>query len=254
MSRPGSVAVESRLLCFHGLQIAMRVTGDGPPLLLINGMTRPLQSWEPLTRELTGRTVISFDAPGVGGSPTAALPLSIPGHAALAMAVLDAAGVAEADVLGFSHGGAVAQQLACDVPDRVRRLVLVATSCGVGATPSRGSAVLRSLTPPAGADAWPHADPVGLLWQSLAISSWSSISFLGAIGAPTLVVCGTRDGVVPPANSQVLAGRIPGASLVMLPAGHDLQRAEPAKALARVVDDFLQSTPSPTDEEGQEYV
>ena len=56
---------------------------------------------------------------------------------------------------------------------------------------------------------------------------------------PTLVVSGTRDSVVPPANSRLLARRIPGASLVMLPGGHDLQRAESARALARVVDGFL---------------
>jgi pimeloyl-ACP methyl ester carboxylesterase len=77
------------------------------------------------------------------------------------------------------------------------------------------------------------------LWQSLAISSWSSIPFLGAITAPTLVVCGTHDRVVPPANSRVLAGRIPNASLVMLPGGHDLQRPEPARQLARIVEHFL---------------
>jgi pimeloyl-ACP methyl ester carboxylesterase len=77
------------------------------------------------------------------------------------------------------------------------------------------------------------------MWQSLAFSSWSSIPFLGAISAPTLVVCGTHDRVVPPANSRVLAGRIPDASLVMLPGGHDLQRPEPARALAGVVEDFL---------------
>jgi poly(3-hydroxyoctanoate) depolymerase len=238
MSRRRPLVVDSRLLCVNGLEIAMRVEGNGDPLLLINGMTRPLQSWEPFTQELSGRTIVSFDAPGVGASPTPVVPLSIPVLAALAVAVLDAAGLDAADVLGFSHGGAVAQQLATDVPEKVHRLVLVSTSCGAGATPSRGRAVLRALRPP-GDDAWPVSDPWGLLWQSLAISSWSSIPFLGAISAPTLVVCGTHDRVVPPANSRVLAGRIPDASLVMLPAGHDLQRPELAPPLARIVEDFL---------------
>lgn len=247
------MGVESQLLSFQGLQIAMHVAGEGPPLLLINGMTRPLHSWEPFTRELNGRTVVTFDAPGVGGSPNAVLPLSMAGHAAVAVAVLDAVGFREVDVLGFSHGGAVAQQLARDVPDRVRRLVLVATSCGVGATPSRGRAILRSLRMPADTNPWQFDDALGLLWHSMAISSWSSISFLGAITSPTLVVCGTRDSVVPPANSQVLSERIPGASLVMLPAGHDLQRPEPAKALARVVEDFLLPTWTPIDEEGYDH-
>lgn len=217
----------------------MRVQGEGDPLLLINGMTRPLQSWDPFTRELHGRTVVTFDAPGVGGSPTPLLPVSIPGLAALAVAVLDAAGLDDADVLGFSHGGAVAQQLARDVPGRVRRLILAATSCGVGATPGRRRAILRGLGTPGGDNPWPLPDALGLLWHSLAVSSWSSIPFLGAIRAPTLVVCGARDRVAPSANSRVLAGRIPDASLVMLPGGHDLQRPGPARELARVVEDFL---------------
>jgi poly(3-hydroxyoctanoate) depolymerase len=235
----GSIVVDTQMRSVHGLQIAIRVQGEGDPLLLINGMTRPIRSWELFTKELRGRTVVSFDAPGVGDSPTPVLPLSMPGLAALAVAVLDAAGLNDADVLGFSHGGAVAQQLACDFPARVRRLILVATSCGVGATPGRKRDVLTGLGTPDGANAWPRADAMGLLWQSLAFSNWSSIPFLGAIQAPTLVVCGTGDRVVPPTNSRVLAGRIPDASMVMLPGGHDLQGPEPARALARVVEDFL---------------
>ena len=252
MSSGRSVGVESRLRTVHGQQIAMRVEGEGDPLLLINGITRPIKSWEPFTRELRRRTVISFDAPGVGDSPTPALPLSMPSLASLAAAVLDAAGHGDADVLGFSHGGAVAQQLAVDLPDRVRRLILVATSCGVGSTPGRKRDVLAGLWTPDGAMAWPQSDPMGLLWQSLAFSNWSSIPFLGAIRAPTLVVCGSGDTVVPPVNSRVLAGRIPGACLVMLPGGHDLQRVESARALARTVEDFLLSSTSPINEEGYE--
>jgi len=239
VSRVRSIAVGSQLLRADGLEIALRVEGEGDPLLLINGTTRPLQSWEPFSRELQGRTVVSFDAPGVGDSPTPVLPLSIPGLAALAGAVLDAVGLDRADVLGFSHGGAVAQQLAFDDPDRVRRLVLVSTSCGVGATPGRNRVLRRDLEMPSDDNSSPRFDTWGLLWHSLAFSSWSSIPFLGAIGAPTLVVCGSHDRVVPPANSRVLAGRIPNASFVMLPGGHDLQRPEPARVLARVVENFL---------------
>jgi pimeloyl-ACP methyl ester carboxylesterase len=238
MSPTRSIELESQLLRVNGLEIAMRVVGEGEPLLLMNGMTRPLQSWEPFTREMGGRTIVSFDAPGLGASPTPVVPLSIPALAAVAVAVLDAAGLDDADLLGFSHGGAVAQQLAADVPGKVRRLVLVSTSCGAGATPSRGRAVLRALGAPDD-HPWPRADPWGVLWQSLAFSSWSSIPFLGAISASTLVVCGTHDRVVPPANSRVLVGRIPDASLVMVPGGHDLQRPEQARTLARIVEEFL---------------
>lgn len=239
MSPERSIVVDSPVPRVSGLRIAMRVEGEGDPLLLINGMTRPLQSWDPFTQALHGRTCVSFDQPGTGGSPTPLRPVSIAGLAAVAVAVLDAAGLDDADVVGFSHGGAVAQQLAHDVPARVRSLVLVSTSCGLGSTPSNRRAVMRSLRRHVDDNPWPRPNPLGMLWHTLAVSSWSSIPFLGGIRAPTLIVCGSRDRVVVPANSRVLAGRIPGASLVVLPGGHDLQRGDQGRALARVVEDFL---------------
>jgi poly(3-hydroxyoctanoate) depolymerase len=223
----------------------MRVQGEGDPLLLINGMTRPLRSWDPFTQAMSGRTVISFDAPGVGQSPTPLRPVSIAGLAAAAVAVLDAAGFESADVLGFSHGGAVAQELARHFPNRVRRLILVATSCGVGATPGNSTrAILHALGRRDEHNPWPRPDVLGLYWHSLAIATWSSIPILGGIRTPTLVVCGIHDRVATPTNSRVLAQRIPGASLVLLPGGHDLQRAVPAKQLAHIVENFLPARPS----------
>src|SRR5450759_2420704 len=100
MSSVRSIFVDSHLPCLSGLQIAMSVQGKGDPLLLINGLTRPLQSCDSFAKELHGRTVVSFDAPGVGGSPTPLRPLSIAEIATLAVAVLDAADVTDADVLG----------------------------------------------------------------------------------------------------------------------------------------------------------
>jgi poly(3-hydroxyoctanoate) depolymerase len=223
----------------------MRVEGDGgeaAPLLLLNGLTRPLESWGPFTQALSGRTIVSFDVPGVGESPAAILPLTISMLAGIAASVLDEAGVETADVVGFSHGGAVAQQLAFQSPGRVRRLVLASTSCGVGATP--GSHDALRPRPPADSHPWPAPDAVGLLWNSLAISTWSSIPFLAAIRMPTLVVCGVHDRVVPPVNSRLLARRIADAELVMLPAGHDLQRSgSQVLALVDKVEPFLAAGP-----------
>jgi len=218
--------------------VRIRVRGEGEPLLLVNGLTRPLESWDDFEKALQGSMTITFDAPGVGGSRLPVLPLPIPMVASLAAAVLDEVGVGRADVLGFSYGGTVAQQLAISSPERVSRLVLVATSCGVGATPGNRDALTASLAPQDN-HSWPRSQPVGTFYQYLAISHWSSIPFLGGIRAPTLVVCGTRDRVVPPSNSTLLARRIPGAQLVRLTAGHDLQRGTQAAALTRVVQPFL---------------
>jgi pimeloyl-ACP methyl ester carboxylesterase len=220
-----------------GLRVSMRMQGAGQALLLLNGLTRPYASWAPLIGCLNGRRVVTFDVPGVGGSPSPGAPLSIPALARLATQVLDAVGVDSADVLGFSHGGLVAQQLAVTAPCRVRRLVLAATSCGVGGTP--GQFLSDSLVPSEGLSFWPGPDAMTMLWQVLAVGTWSSIPFLGAIRQPTLVVQGATDRLVPSENGSMLARRIPAARLVTIATDHDMQRADSADLLARAVDDFL---------------
>jgi len=230
---------DTRSVSVHGHHVRVRVRGQGEPLLLLNGATRPLESWDAFAAAVPGRRLVCFDVPGVGLSPTPLLPLTIPVLAKVSLGVLAAVDVeGPADVLGFSFGGAVAQQLALQSPDRVRRLVLLNTSCGVGATPGSRDA-LSAVGRPPGAP-WPLPDPVGAMWHLLALSCWSSIPFLGALRAPTLVVAGTRDRVVPPSNSRVLARRIPGARLVELPrVGHDVQRDRAVVEVAGAVRRFL---------------
>ena len=224
----------------RGHQVHVRVEGEGEPLLLINGLTRPVTSWDLFVAALGDRKVISFNAPGIGDSPPPFLPLSIVQLAEFAAAVLDQLGIERADVLGYSHGGAVAQQFAASHPERLRRLILVATSCGVGsslplADPSDSVALL--------ARGMAKANALSTLWRTVAFSTWSSIPFLGAIEAPTLVVCGRDDNVTPVANSRLLAGRIPDATLIVLPEGHDLQLSGAAERLADVVETFLEREP-----------
>jgi poly(3-hydroxyoctanoate) depolymerase len=225
----------------HGLDVNIRIEGSGQPLLLINGLARPLDSWATFSRALTNRTVISYDAPGTGESLTPMFPLSMAALADVAVRVLDEVGVDSADVVGFSHGGAIAQQLAVDAPHRIRRLVLAATSCGVGAVGGAIGDLGRGMLKPAEGAGWRVPDPMGVLWQILAITTWSSIPDLANIDIPTLVVCGSHDRIVPPANSEMLAARIPNARLAMIDAGHDLQRGESAREFATLVQEFLES-------------
>src|SRR6185437_13484611 len=86
---------------------------------------------------------------------------------------------------------------------------------------------------------WAPPDPLGLLWQIAAISTWSSIGDLPRIETATLIVCGAGDKAVPPANSRILAARIPDARLVTIQAGHDLQKSGPAAVVAQLVEQFL---------------
>lgn len=221
--------------------ISTRIEGSGRPLLLINGLARPMASWTPFIRNLSGRTVIAFDAPGIGASPTPMFPVSMGELAAVALRVLDDAGFESADVVGYSHGGAVAQQLVADAPQRVRKLLLAATSCGLGAIPGQLGDLSRGMFGPAAELPWPPPDPLGLLWQVLAITTWTSVPELGRIGVPTLVVSGRKDRVVPPANSVLLAQRIPHARLAMIDGGHDLQSGAPMFEFAGLVQEFLDS-------------
>jgi pimeloyl-ACP methyl ester carboxylesterase len=242
MTHPkGIVDSDTSVRSIGGLRIAVRQSGSGDPVLLLNGMSRPMESWAVFADALQGRTVIAFDGPGVGASETPLVPYSMPMLADVAARVLDAVGIEKADVVGYSHGGAVAQQLAIGHPTRVNRLVLLATACGVGAVPGHPSDVTRTLLTPNRATRWPRPDPLGLLWQLLAISTWSSIPVLGCINAPTLVVCGEHDRAVAPANSRLLAARIRDARLITIQAGHDLQKPGPAAVVAQLVDQFLDS-------------
>jgi poly(3-hydroxyoctanoate) depolymerase len=245
---PGILDSEATELSIGGLRIAARATGSGDPVLLLNGMSRPMESWAFFADALQDRTVIAFDAPGVGASETPVVPYSMPMLADIAARVLDAFGVAKADVVGYSHGGAVAQQLAVGHAARVNRLVLLATACGVGAVPGHPRDLTQLLLTPNRETRWPRPHPLGLLWQITAISTWSSIPVLGGIAAPTLVVCGDYDRAVPPANSRLLAARIPNARLVTVQAGHDLQKPASAAVVGRLVERFLDSktsTPQP---------
>ena len=240
---PESVDSDTFVLSIGGLRIAARRTGSGDPLLLLNGLSRPMASWASFAGALPGRTVVAFDGPGVGASETPLVPYSMPMLSDIAARVLDAVGIEKADIVGYSHGGAVAQQLAVGHPTRVNRLVLLATACGVGAVPGHPRDVTQMLLTPNRATRWPRPDPLGLLWQVAAISTWSSIPVLGCIDAPTLVVCGDYDRAVPPANSRLLAARIRDARLVTIRAGHDLQKPGPAAIVSRLVEKFLDSQP-----------
>lgn len=236
MSTDQDHSIVARSVSAHGHRINVRLEGDGDPLLLINGLTRPLGSWAPFTHAMHGRTMVSFDAPGVGESPNSHLPLSIAQLATLCIGVLDELGLEHVDVLGFSLGGAVAQELAARYPTRVRRLVLAATSCGIGSTLAgwdlRDSAAILM-------NGLVRANALSTLWRVMALSTWSSIPYLGTIGAPTLVVCGSQDRVAPAVNSRALAARIPNATLIELAEGHDLQESGAAQQLARAVEVFL---------------
>jgi poly(3-hydroxyalkanoate) depolymerase len=242
---------ESELLSWRGHDIHVTDSGVGEPLLLVSGLGCNAEMWAPFVQQLEGRRTIRFDAPGTGRSSTPLFPVSVVALAELAAAVLDRCNVASADVVGFSYGGAVAQQLAFDRPDRIRRLVLAATTCGLGAVPGSLQAMaalantLQFYSPtyfervaPAlyggvtGRDAGARSSDMlkrqttppsayGYAMQLLGAAGWTSLHFLDRIPHETLVINGDDDPLVPVANAHMLAQRIPRATLdIVERAGH----------------------------------
>lgn len=237
-------------LTIGALELFVRERGTGAPILLLNGLGSNADMWGVVEERLSavGRTIV-FDMPGSGRSRTPRTPLSIAGHAAVAKALLDELGHDRADVIGFSLGGMVAQQLARDTPTCVRRLALVGTGCGMGGMPPTVEALAllsmpvryhserlyhatNRLLAPADRDLLGrltslsdsrlrHPPPVvGYAYQLAAGSIWSSLPWLSTVNAPTLVLAGSGDQVVPAANGFQLARLLPESRLHVLEGGH----------------------------------
>lgn len=245
------------------------VTGEGPPLLLLMGIGGNIEMWEPLRDALPGRQLIAFDVPGTGGSSTPRVPMTMAAIARLTAGLLDHLGYDRVDVLGVSWGGALAQQLAISHPRRVRRLVLAATVPGLGGVPGRPSAMRVLATPrryysqsyfesvaptlyggrirrepelfrqQAGARLTRPPSIAGYFGQLFAITTFTSLPFLGCIRAPTLVLVGDDDPIVPLVNARILRRGIPGARLHVVPGGGHLLILESAEVVGPLIAEFL---------------
>ena len=245
MSRiSGSPALGTEQASGLRLRVARwRVGAPGTPLLFLNGIGADIAAAAPLLAQIHGREVWTLDMPGVGGSPDALLPYSVPTMAATVMEIADRFGHASLDVAGFSWGGALAQQIAVQFPGRVRRLVLMATTPTVGA-PGIGWAALLDDDMLASGLKLPTATPLGLTWQAMAMAGWTSAAMLPLLrNLPTLILMGERDGVVPACHGQAIAELIDGAMIEVVPGSH-LFPFTHAAAIAARISDFLEQAPS----------
>jgi len=114
------------------IDIAYRMFGKGDPILLVSGASSDMNAWEPSTlRSLSSNhTVIVFDSRGVGNTTTGSKPYTIQQLANDTAGLLDALKIQKADVLGYSLGSYIAQQLTITHPDKVNKLILISASCG----------------------------------------------------------------------------------------------------------------------------
>lgn len=258
-----------------GAEIYYEVRGEGPPLVLIEGLGFGLWMWRGQSPSLEGKfRLLLLDNRGVGRSTPLVGPYSITEFARDALAVLDAERTDRVAVLGASMGGAIAQSMAALAPDRVSALVLACTTPGgPDAKPmpaetwvevtrqvpgesaegrirrAMGIALTREFPRdrPAVMDALvadrleSPVDPAQWMLQALSMREFDARESDARLAMPALVTTGTDDRVVPWTNSLLLHKIIPRASLAVFRGQNHLHLIERAPEFNDVVTRFLES-------------
>jgi poly(3-hydroxyalkanoate) depolymerase len=258
---------EEHYVSAGGQRIRVNVRhGTGVPLVLCNGIGASFEVLDPLVEQLDS-TVVRFDVPGTGGSPTSLLPYGFPYLAWVLGRLLSKLGISVVDVLGLSWGGALAQQFAFQNPRRCRRLVLVSTGTGALMVPAHPRILAKMLTPRRfsdpdyaasiagelyGGTVRAHGEDVaklfvrqlragskiGYVHQLLAGAVWTSLFALPAVRQETLIIAGTDDPIIPVVNAHILHALLPHSQVYLHSGGHIDLVHNPAE-LAPVIDQFL---------------
>jgi pimeloyl-ACP methyl ester carboxylesterase len=257
-----------------GIRINYELHGSGEPVVLIGGLGADTSLWFCQAPELSKHfQLIAFDNRGAGESDKPDEPYSIPMFAADTAGLMRALGIDRAHILGASLGGLIAQEFALTYPSMLDRLVLVCTSFA-GRQSVRPSlltvlsivmAVRRSGNPEADtrrsfavftSKKWRQAHPdvidrfvewrvahpqppYAFKRQRDALRGFTTADRVAGIAAPTLIVHGDSDRVVPVANARLLAERIPNSRLAVLEDSGHACSIDQAETFNRVVIDFL---------------
>jgi 3-oxoadipate enol-lactonase len=246
--------------------------GEGYPLVLIRGLGSNADHWYEQTPVLSKEyRVVVFDNRGVARSSDPGGELSILMMAQDVLGLLDHLKIERAHVFGLSMGGMIAQELAIHYPERVSGLILASTHCG-GRHQITASEEVRSVLMdmihtasdesklkaaaclfyketlekrPEVARRYSEislkrpvsAKTLSKQWE--AILKHDAFDRLPRIKAPTLVLTGDADVLIPPENSKILAERIPGAELKIISGGGHQVLVEQPEACNAAVLDFL---------------
>jgi pimeloyl-ACP methyl ester carboxylesterase len=244
----------TEFIAANGIRFAYRRFGrpDGAPLVFNQHFRGTMDYWDPAVTDglAKNREVILFNNAGVSSS-SGRVPTSVQEMAANANAFIKALGLTQVDVLGFSIGGMVAQEIAVKAPDLVRRLILVGTGPrGADMSTSRSAEIFAGAYDPpehlwlavhfspspssraAGLaflkrkslrkDRDPEASDEAATAQREAITKYyapdeSGFAYLKGIRQPTLIVQGSNDVIVPAVNSYILQQNLPNAQLILYP-------------------------------------
>jgi pimeloyl-ACP methyl ester carboxylesterase len=256
------------------ISIAYRIIGKGSPLLLIMGYAGAMNTWDSriITKLSQNHTVIIFDNRGVGNTSSGSKNFSIPQFAQDAVGLINALHLNKPDVMGFSMGGFIAQEVALTNPEKINKLVLYATACGGNESTSLNqnltkitqnsksttqfySELIKLIFPKEWIQQNPQiveivkekGFPSNMTMETLqkqykAISSWRSIGVcnqLEKINIPTLIMVGTKDVLEPKVNSLVMSEKIPDSWLISIPDGGHAMMTQTPSTLSYVIQAFL---------------
>jgi 3-oxoadipate enol-lactonase len=248
----------------NGVELAYELRGEGAPLVMIHGAQGDQTMFNDLARSVADRyRVLTFDQRGSGLSEKPHTGYTIALLADDTASLMDHVGFPSAHVVGVSMGGTIAQELALRHPTKVRSLILGCTTPGgpkairIGggafnaaystrpmSAEERGRALAEAAFTKGYIEQHPEVvsemiearrqrplDPIALEQRMKAVLAHDSYDRLPQISCPSLVITGKDDALVAWQNSQLLAERIPNASLVLLePAGHCFWLEQPQKS------------------------
>ena len=254
------------------ITLSYKVRGSGAPLVMIAGFASAQNTFFMLVRAFAKHyRTVTFDNRGIGGSDKPTGPYSMSMLAGDTIGLMDSLGIDRAHLLGGSMGGMVAQHIAIDHPQRVQKLVLFSTSADAQwlfdlaeatvpgwnrSRPDLAPAELRRLigTIASRTSNRPFNRTIFVLLAKLqarlgnlkgpagqmeAMMTHNVLDRLHLIQTPTLVLTGSRDRVIAPQSSEVLASRIKGAKLVSIDGGSHVVAGEMAGRFKKEVLDFL---------------
>ncbi len=239
--------------------------GRGEPVVLVHGLGDDHRAWRRVVAPLMlTRRVVLYDLRGHGGSPLGDADGSLAQLGADLVRVLDDAQIERATIAGFSLGGTIAMRAALDAPDRVSALALIGTSSRVNsaargwyeeraALVEREDPELRATLDKDTEDVYRNrpeeieaglrirrestADPRGFANACRAMAGLKLDDEIGAISVPTVLVAGDADQHCPPRASEIIASKIPGATVQVLEdAGHPLPVERPDEVAQAILE------------------
>jgi pimeloyl-ACP methyl ester carboxylesterase len=248
-----SVEIEHHTVRVGGATVRYQAAGHGQPILMIHGLSGSTRWWRPVVPAFAAHfRVHLINLPGFGAGlergrllPLARVPSWIEEWAGVV-------GLSRMHVLGHSMGGYIAMRLAAQFPERLSRMVLV-DAAGIPVVahlPGYALPLMRASTalspqflPALAADAM-RAGPWNLLRAAMDLQQQDARPFLADIEAPTLIVWGQDDVLVPPTVGKLLHRGIRGSKLTIIPgAGHVPMYDRPRQLIDTVLP-FLCSTAS----------